>query len=523
MSVLQFSIKDFSIITSLKCKSNVKDLTYSEFTSSQLLQMYFPDATISLIKSRLVQRFLMGKYETTQGAVHIAIIYFVHTFILCQLGETSIPIDKFLMVEDGRYQLYSWGLITFTKLMKSLKQDFNLDKQMYRLSGMPYALNVWTYEYASSQNPEIVVKEANVIPRICNWRVVVLKPKFETFMSSCFLRDAPSPGPSTIAVNPKKVQPKDIVGFEDFSIRPPEQLVRRSSRVSGTSSRPPSKRRKKVDTPKIKIDDTLKNQQEMKDVSELQSSDKNIHDTTEASEHKKFNVSLFVQYAIIHDDAAEQGPQHLNEGIINEDASDTVDDNISTQECIDRESVVYILERSITNLMKGFSIPSRLPWNLVDDVYIMVNCDGLKEKSTLWEIKILTSMLPSYLLDSGFFKKTERTNCAKLDIYKDKESGILLEPQHPFKVEFAQDIMQQKSDSLDCDLYIATRAEFLIDQLVIPHDGFCSYYLRNRYAALLWRYVNDKANGGYVSENDDLQKPKGQFTSPPEEDLVHIE
>ncbi|WMV30461.1 hypothetical protein MTR67_023846 [Solanum verrucosum] len=142
MSVLQFSIKDFSIITGLKCKSNVKDLTYSEFTSSQLLQMYFPDATINLIKSRLVQRFLMGNYETTQDAVQIAIIYFVHTFILCQLGETSIPIDEFLMVEDGRYQLYPWGQITFTKLMKSLKQDFNLDKQMYRLSGMPYALNV---------------------------------------------------------------------------------------------------------------------------------------------------------------------------------------------------------------------------------------------------------------------------------------------------------------------------------------------------------------------------------------------
>ncbi|KAH0672887.1 hypothetical protein KY284_023974 [Solanum tuberosum] len=149
--------------------------------------------------------------------------------------------------------------------MKSLEQDFNLDKQMYRLSGMPYPLNVWTYECASSQNPEIVVKEANVIPRICNWRVVVLKPKFETFMSSCFLRDevatldlpdiqdAPPPGPSTVAVNPKKVQPKDIVGFENFSISPPEQLVRRSSRVSGTSSPPPSKRRKKVDTPKIKV------------------------------------------------------------------------------------------------------------------------------------------------------------------------------------------------------------------------------------------------------------------------------
>ncbi|KAK4716469.1 hypothetical protein R3W88_014807 [Solanum pinnatisectum] len=52
------------------------------------------------------------------------------------------------------------------------------------------------------------------------------------------------------------------------------------------------------------------------------------------------------------------------------------DDNISTQERIDRASVVSVHERLITNIMKGFSIPVGLPWHLVDDVYIPVNCDG---------------------------------------------------------------------------------------------------------------------------------------------------
>ncbi|WMV33472.1 hypothetical protein MTR67_026857 [Solanum verrucosum] len=50
------------------------------------------------------------------------------------------------------------------------------------------------------------------------------------------------------------------------------------------------------------------------------------------------------------------------------------DDNISTQEHIDRASVVSVHERSITNIMKGFSIPAELPWHLVDDVYISINC-----------------------------------------------------------------------------------------------------------------------------------------------------
>ncbi|KAH0634806.1 hypothetical protein KY284_037592 [Solanum tuberosum] len=135
---------------------------------------------------------------------------------------------------------------------------------MYRLYGMSYALNVWTYECTSQVNPEIVVKERSVIPKICNWRVVAVNPKFGMFMSSIFTEELVAinlpedqPGlassPPTTSVNPKVVQSKEISGFEDFSTSPPEQLVRRSSRVFDTSSPPPPKRRKKVDTPKTKV------------------------------------------------------------------------------------------------------------------------------------------------------------------------------------------------------------------------------------------------------------------------------
>ncbi|KAH0702412.1 hypothetical protein KY290_017706 [Solanum tuberosum] len=148
------------------------------------------------------------------------------------------------------------------------------------------------------------------------------------------------------------------------------------------------------------------------------------------------------------------------------------DDNISTQKYIDRASAVSVHERSITNIMKGFSIPAGLPWHLVDDVYISINCDGkfhwvlaivelnqrlirvydssisTRKKVHYEEIKKLSRMLPSYLLDSGFFEKTERTNWPDLDAYKDKQTGALLEPHHPFNVEYAQGIMQQECDSL---------------------------------------------------------------------------
>ena len=52
------------------------------------------------------------------------------------------------------------------------------------------------------------------------------------------------------------------------------------------------------------------------------------------------------------------------------------DDDISTQEHLDHARAVSAHERSIINIMKGFSIPARLPWHLVDNVYIPINYDG---------------------------------------------------------------------------------------------------------------------------------------------------
>ena len=50
------------------------------------------------------------------------------------------------------------------------------------------------------------------------------------------------------------------------------------------------------------------------------------------------------------------------------------------------------------------------------------------------EIKILSKMLLSYLLDSGFFEETERTKFGDCHPYKDNITGSLLEPQVSFMI-----------------------------------------------------------------------------------------
>ncbi|KAH0698017.1 hypothetical protein KY289_015499 [Solanum tuberosum] len=174
----------------------------------------------------------------------------------------------------------------------------------------------------------------------------------------------------------------------------------------------------------------------------------------------------------------------------------------TTVNCLFKSYINIVYHRSIKDIINGFSIPTALPWHLVD---------------------ALSIILPNYLHDSGFFDKTERTDWAALDAYKDKETGELLGLQHSFEVEFAQDIMQQQSDSLDCIMYVAAYAEFLSDEINIPSTRFRSDYLRKRYATLLWKYGMDKAKAGYVSDNDDPTRPTNDYTSPAKDGLINVE
>ena len=115
-------------------------------------------------------------------------LYFIFSIHFCipNLIIHKFLIEDFYMVEDGVYQQFSWGIVAFEKLMKFFEKKYKPSKKLYWLNGFPYAPNIWIYECASTIKIDIAVKEGNDIPRICNWQVVGLKPKFEFFMETIF-------------------------------------------------------------------------------------------------------------------------------------------------------------------------------------------------------------------------------------------------------------------------------------------------------------------------------------------------
>ncbi|PHT50395.1 hypothetical protein CQW23_10142 [Capsicum baccatum] len=179
---------------------------------------------------------------------------------------------------------------------------------------------------------------------------------------------------------------------------------------------------------------------------------------------------------------------------------------------------VFQNEECLINIIKGFSIPAGLHWHLVDEVYILINCDDefhwvlavviLKERrirvydsmsrrrcsGPSSEIQKMAKILPTYLDMNGFLDQKVHTDWSTA--YRDKMAN-------PFDVQYVDEIAQQTIGSLDCGPFVVAYAEYLSDGLQVPNDGLDVGLLRKKYATLLWKYGEAKAQNPYATDVKD--------------------
>ncbi|KAF3625641.1 hypothetical protein FXO38_24643 [Capsicum annuum] len=58
-------------------------------------------------------------------------------------------------------------------------------------------------------------------------------------------------------------------------------------------------------------------------------------------------------------------------------------------------------------------------------------------------------------------------------------------------------------DKMNCGPFVATYVEYLSDGLQVPNDGLDDGLLHKRYAAILWKYGEAKAQKLYASDIKD--------------------
>ncbi|PHU18442.1 hypothetical protein BC332_14137 [Capsicum chinense] len=240
------------------------------------MKRYFPQSTNGVDKEALVERFLKENFENKEDALQMTILYFIHTFINSQLNASPVPLSDVKMVENGKYEFFSWGKVSYSGLMALRGQEFFVEKQLYRLGGIPQVLNVWMFEHCSNVDTKVVVKEGYNIPRILNWKVIAVRPQFNQFMTEMFSKcsyanivsstekfekldlpptniasDYPMPSSTenpdqrSYRVNLPQIF-EDHDNFDDFSTTPLQFLMRELIHVSRTVSAPLSKSEKDV-------------------------------------------------------------------------------------------------------------------------------------------------------------------------------------------------------------------------------------------------------------------------------------
>ncbi|PHU25876.1 hypothetical protein BC332_04208 [Capsicum chinense] len=132
------------------------------------------------------------------------------------------------------------------------------------------------------------------------------------------------------------------------------------------------------------------------------------------------------------------------------------------------------------------------------------------------EIQKLAKIFPTYLDMIGFLDQKVRTDWLTIEVYQDKMANI-------FDVQYVDGIAQQIIGSLDCGPFVDAYAEYLRDKLQVPNDGLDTELLRKRYAALLWKYGEPKAQKPYATDVKDPRRPKPNSIALDEEQLVHID
>ncbi|PHU05367.1 hypothetical protein BC332_26189 [Capsicum chinense] len=77
--------------------------------------------------------------------------------------------------------------------------------------------------------------------------------------------------------------------------------------------------------------------------------------------------------------------------------------------------------------------------------------------------------------------------------------------------------------SVNCDPFVATDTKYLSDGLQVPNDGLNAGLLCKRYAALLWKYEEAKAQNPYARDIKDPRQPKPNSIASDKEQLIHID
>lgn len=147
---IKFSIKEFCMITGLKCSP-----CFPKVEDNRLLHKDL-NGNMELDNTNLETTFLEAALDD-EAMVKLALLYFLEMVLLGREKKSSIDSKHLSLVEDlHQFNKYPWGTLCFQMTLNSLKKAIHDQKSdedgnvVYNLTGFPYAFQVYYIYNASS-------------------------------------------------------------------------------------------------------------------------------------------------------------------------------------------------------------------------------------------------------------------------------------------------------------------------------------------------------------------------------------
>nr|XP_009797596.1 PREDICTED: uncharacterized protein LOC104244004 [Nicotiana sylvestris] len=484
-TTLSFSIKEFALVTSLKCVGDLDNFQFDEKVPNRIVETYFGGA--NLVKKKDLLTCFAEKnwgHDNDGDAIKIVVFYLIHIFIFSsEKDTTTIPRLHFDLVESGRFSDYPWGIKAFENLIKSISKKMDSQKKYYRIARMPLAMQVWFYECCSNVDPKIALCVDNRVPRILNWRSTINQPTYAYMMNGMFTDQG-----NMIVYN--DIQPSDTelaiiqippVGVDvensptpthseksaedsnDFTATPHLQSKKKHAASVGPSSSPPHKKRKE----QIIDPSNVETQSKIPPVGGSETGENVLHD-------KKPVDSKTEEVSSLSKDLYSSKEYMLSEHL---------QDN-------QQKERVYERKNTIGRRDDGH------------DAYVASEKDKLAK------------LVPLYLSISGFYRDKQGIDWSHDSAYTDKSHT------DPFDVVFISNLPQQKAGSM----YVFNHHAWIVGCMLrhtqsclstfgeVPQIRFDANLLRQRYGALLWDYAMRKIDTDAISKNEAPSKIARQIT-----------
>ncbi|XP_062075133.1 uncharacterized protein LOC133779156 [Humulus lupulus] len=117
---LRFSMEDFALIFFLDCEGECNNLNFKQ-ESNSFLDKYWPGCD-KISKQSIHECFRAKRWgDDDEGAVKLAVLYFVQWFLLSSRKEKQVMREDLDVLDSGRYSENAWGKKSFDETIISLK------------------------------------------------------------------------------------------------------------------------------------------------------------------------------------------------------------------------------------------------------------------------------------------------------------------------------------------------------------------------------------------------------------------